>query len=152
MPWKISPPIAPTRRAKINAKTMRRLPTEAEQRLWWHLRHRLPVEGSHFRRQVALARYVADFCCLDAKLIVEVDGGGHGADAQAARDATRTQELEAQGFRVLRFTNAEIMRSIDGVLDTILAALPSPAMEAETPSAPAEPSGTTPTSNSSPQG
>ncbi|TXN21631.1 MULTISPECIES: endonuclease domain-containing protein [Methylobacterium] len=148
-------------RAAANAKTLRRSLTEPEKRLWKHLRHRIPVSGSHFRRQAALGSYVADFCCLDAKLVIEVDGGGHGHDAQAAYDARRDAALAAQGFRVLRFTNAEVMREIDGVLETILAALNAPRSlrpcgegsgMGVAPLAAPEPGGTTPTSNSSPQG
>jgi very-short-patch-repair endonuclease len=97
--------------------------TEPEKRLWWHLRHRLPVEGSHFRRQVAIGPYVADFCCLTARLVVEVDGNQHGFDANLARDDARTAVLAAEGFHVLRFANADVTRAIDAVLDTIAAAL-----------------------------
>ena len=105
---------------------MRHALTPAEKRLWWHLRHRLPVEGSHFRRQVAIGSYVADFCCLGARLIVEVDGGQHGFDDHQAYDAARTAALEARGFRVLRFSNADVICAIDDTLDTIIAAPPSP--------------------------
>jgi very-short-patch-repair endonuclease len=104
---------------------MRRALTDAERRLWWHLRYRLPSPGTHFRRQVPLGPYFADFCCLTEKLIVEADGDQHGFDHQAAHDERRTAFLEGQGFRVLRFSNREVMTSIDVVLDTILAALGS---------------------------
>jgi very-short-patch-repair endonuclease len=87
------------------------------------LRPRLPVDGSHFRRQVPLGHYIADFCCLRAKLVIEVDGGQHGFDENAAYDARRTAYLESHGFRVLRFTNTEVMIAMDTVLDTIYAAL-----------------------------
>ncbi|SDO41626.1 Very-short-patch-repair endonuclease [Methylobacterium phyllostachyos] len=107
----------------MNAKTLRRSFTEAEKRLWWHLRHRLPVDGSHFRRQVALGPYVADFCCLSARLIVEVDGEQHGFEAGTAYDTRRDAYLQSEGFRVLRFPNCMVLREIDTVLDTIHAAL-----------------------------
>jgi very-short-patch-repair endonuclease len=97
--------------------------TEPERRLWWHLRHRLPVEGSHFRRQVVIGPYIADFCCLRARLIVEVDGNQHGFDAEIAYDARRTAYLEEQGFRVVRFSNRDVMTEIEVVLDTVYAAL-----------------------------
>jgi release factor glutamine methyltransferase len=87
------------------------------------LRHRLPLEGTHFRRQVPIGPYIADFCCHPARLIVEVDGNQHGFDEEMARDERRTEYLDAQGYRVLRFSNADVMTSIDVVLDTILAAL-----------------------------
>ncbi|KTS33274.1 hypothetical protein NS230_15170 [Methylobacterium indicum] len=126
MPWNGSPDQSASPRARANAKVMRHALTPAEKRLWWHLRHRLPVEGSHFRRQVALGPYVADFCCLGARLIVEVDGGQHGFPDQQAYDAARTAALEARGFRVLRFSNADVMRAIGNTLDTIIAALAAP--------------------------
>jgi very-short-patch-repair endonuclease len=66
---------------------------------------------------------VADFCCLASKLIIEVDGHHHGYDANAAHDECRTSYLGKYGFRVIRFTNREVMTAIKSVLDTILAAL-----------------------------
>lgn len=123
MLWNQAPlkPVSP--RAASNAKRLRLRLTQPEKRLWWHLRHRLPVEGSHFRRQVAIGSYVVDFCCLAARLIVEVDGNQHGFDGPLTYDARRTAYLDKQGFRVLRFSNFEVMRGIDVVLDTIAAAL-----------------------------
>ena len=66
---------------------------------------------------------MVDFCCLDHKLVVEVDGDQHGSEAGLLRDARRTEQLEAQGFRVQRFSNRDVMTAIDVVLDTILAAI-----------------------------
>ncbi|MEE7503616.1 endonuclease domain-containing protein [Methylobacterium mesophilicum] len=123
MPWNQQPRRAASPRAAANAKTLRHSLTEAEKRLWWHLRHRLPVDGSHFRRQVALGPYVADFCCLSARLIVEVDGEQHGFEAGSAYDTRRDAYLQSEGFRVLRFPNRMVLREIDTVLDTIHAAL-----------------------------
>ena len=117
--------------------------TDAEKRLWWHL-ERVPVEGTHFRRQAAIGPYVADFACLSAKLVIEIDGSHHGFEANASADASRTGWLNDRGFRVLRFWNHEIMTEIDVVLDTIHAALYT-----------ASPSGlgaVTPTTYPSPQG
>jgi very-short-patch-repair endonuclease len=133
MPWHQPPlkPVAP--RAAVHAKALRRNPTEPERRLWWHLRRRLTTEGTHFRRQVAIGPYVADFCCLGRRLVVEVDGNQHGFDRAAPYDAKRTGYLESQGFRVLRFTNRDVMVEIDSVLDTILAAL-APATPTPDPS------------------
>jgi very-short-patch-repair endonuclease len=76
---------------------------------------------------VPLGDYVVDFACLEARLVVEVDGGQHGE--QGKRDAARTAWLEAQGFRVLRFWNNEVLGNTDGVIETIrraLGALPPP--------------------------
>jgi len=101
--------------------------TEPERRLWWRLRHRLPTSETQFRRQVPSDQYVADCCCLKARLVIEVDGNQHGREANLHLDAVRTRALEAQGYRVVRFSNREVMTSIDVVLDTILAALgPTP--------------------------
>ncbi len=143
MPWSQQPRRTASPRAAANAKTLRRSLTEAEKRLWWHLRHRLPVDGSHFRRQVALGPYVADFCCLSARLIVEVDGEQHGFGAGTAYDARRDAYLRSEGFRVLRFPNRMVLREIDTVLDTIHAALaaseaplPDSTGQAEPPPAP----------------
>ncbi|XYD08632.1 DUF559 domain-containing protein [Methylobacterium sp. NMS12] len=144
MPWSQQPRRSASPRATANAKTLRRSLTEAEKRLWWHLRHRMPVDGSHFRRQVALGSYVADFCCLTARLIVEVDGEQHGFEASTAYDARRDTYLYSEGFRVLRFPNRMVLREIDTVLDTIHAALaasnaplPDSAGQAEPPPPPA---------------
>jgi very-short-patch-repair endonuclease len=112
---------------------MRAEPTEAEQKLWWHLRYRLNVEGSHFRRQVRFGNYIADFVSHGAKLVIEVDGGQH--DERALADAERSRFIEAQGYRVLRFWNNQVLGNIDGVLEEIRRVIT-----------------TTPTPNPSPQG
>ena len=103
------------------ARSMRREPTEAERKLWWHLRHRLLVEGTHFRRQVQIGPYLADFACHRSKLIVEIDGGQHAE--RAVQDAARTLRLEAEGYRVLRFWNNDVLSNIEGVLTVIQSTL-----------------------------
>jgi very-short-patch-repair endonuclease len=100
---------------------MRATPTEAEKKLWWHLRHRLATEGTHFRRQVRLGPYIADFVRHRSRSIIEVDGGQHGKNAAA--DAQRTRFLESEGYRVLRFWNNDVLRNIDGVLEVIQSAI-----------------------------
>ncbi len=90
--------------------------TEAEQRLWLQLRGRR-LEGFKFKRQWTLGRYVVDFCCLEARLIVEVDGGQHNEEA----DPVRTAWLEAEGFRVRR--NNDVVENLGGVLATLAADL-----------------------------
>jgi very-short-patch-repair endonuclease len=79
--------------------------------------------GSHFRRQVPVGSYVADFACMAARLIVEVDGSQHGTGAGQARDQARTHWLAKEGYRVVRFWNNDITQNIEGVLETIHAAL-----------------------------
>ena len=123
MSWNQPPAKPVSARAALHARTLRRSLTEPERRLWRQLRKRLPVEGTHFRRQVAVGPYVADFCILGAKLIIEVDGGQHTTDQAVAYDSRRTAYLQSQGFHVLRFGNADVMQSMDSVLDTIHAAL-----------------------------
>ena len=80
--------------------------------------------GAKFRRQVWLGPFIADFFCADAELIVEVDGDSHAV--QTAYDERRTKWLAREGFRVVRVTNGGLMHNLDGVLEHIALALPSP--------------------------
>ena len=100
------------------ARTLRRNATRAERRLWQGLR-REQVAGFRFRRQVILGGFIADFACLDARTIVEVDGATHSTDEEIARDAARSAALAAQGFDILRFTNEDVYGNLVGVLETI---------------------------------
>jgi very-short-patch-repair endonuclease len=75
------------------------------------------MDGQKFRRQQPLGRYVVDFVCLEKRLVVELDGGGH--TEQVASDAKRTAWLETQGFRVLRFWNHDVLRNMEAVKDAI---------------------------------
>ena len=116
-----------------HARALRRQATDAESMLWKYLRsHRL--NGFKFRRQVIIDPYIVDFACLEAKLIVEADGGQH-VD-QMAYDQRRTALLESMGFRVLRFWNHEILSELQSVLGQIESALiesphPDPLPEGE---------------------
>ncbi len=110
------------RRLTRLARSLRRGATAAERRLWQGLR-RKQVEGFRFRRQVILGDFIADFACFDARLVVEVDGATHSNDVEIARDAARSSALAEQGYAILRFTNDEVFRNLDGVLDTIHARL-----------------------------
>jgi lysyl-tRNA synthetase class 2 len=105
---------------KGNAKPARRLrrnQTDAERVLWFRLRDRR-LEGWKFKRQAPIDRFIVDFFCADAKLIVELDGGQH--DQYRERDADRTKVLEAMGYLVLRFWNNDVIGNTDGVLEVIL--------------------------------
>jgi very-short-patch-repair endonuclease len=93
--------------------------TPAEERLWNSLRDRR-LRGLKFRAQHALDRFVLDFYCASARLVVEVDGAVH--DQQVERDNARTAALEAHGLRVVRFRNEEIMTNLQGVLLRIIEA------------------------------
>ena len=96
---------------------MRNHPTEAEYKLWGHLRAR-QLGGVKFRRQAPIGNYIVDFVTYELKLIVELDGEQH--DKQQAYDEQRTQWLESQGFQVVRFWNAEVFDNIDGILSVIV--------------------------------
>jgi len=90
--------------------------TEAERRLWQILRSH-QIKGHKFRRQVPIGPYIADFVCHEARLIVEIDGGQH--DRSSPQDAERTEFLQNEGYRILRFWNNEILANLDGVHETI---------------------------------
>jgi very-short-patch-repair endonuclease len=79
--------------------------------------------GSHFRQQVPIGPYVADFACMAARLIIEIDGSQHGLDSGMRRDAQRTRWLEQQGYRVIRFWNNDVTKNIGSVLEAIYVAL-----------------------------
>ena len=115
-----------------HAKKLRSNLTDAERRLWYHLRaHRF--DGHKFKRQVPIGHYVVDFACLGRKLIIEVDGGQH---ADNAKDTVRDSYLRSHGFRVLRFWNNDVLKNTDGVLEMIVSALanaPLPARSARHP-------------------
>lgn len=103
------------------ARELRHDMTYAEKRLWQYLRDD-QLEGAHFRKQHAVDTYIVDFFCAKSKLVIEVDGDSH-AD-QAAYDAERTQWLsEHHAYRVLRFTNDEVLTNIEAVIEVIRAAL-----------------------------
>ena len=92
--------------------------TDAERTFWNVVRDRR-LEGFKFRRQATIAPYIVDFLCIDAKLVVEIDGGQHDEIV----DAPRTAFLEARGLRVVRFWNHDVLNNLDGVLVVVLAAL-----------------------------
>jgi very-short-patch-repair endonuclease len=100
------------------AKALRANTTAAEDILWRHLR-RLELTGSHFRRQVPIGPYVADFACLKQRLIIEVDGSQHGNDIDRRRDEVRTHWLNSEGYRVMRFWNNEVMNQTEAVMEAI---------------------------------
>ena len=99
------------------ARILRNSATDAERRLWQHLRLR-QLGGFKFRRQVPLHGYVVDFLCVELKLVVELDGGQH-AD-QTAYDEIRTGVLQGAGYRVLRYWNDDALLRTSDVLEDIL--------------------------------
>ena len=116
-----------SRRVRLNTETtlqsarrMRREPTKAEAALWRALRGRR-LAGLKFRRQHPVGRFILDFYCAEHKLVVEVDGKVH--KQQKEYDEERTAQLEAFGYRVLRFSNDRVLGELSVVLEEILAAL-----------------------------
>ena len=109
-----------SRRTVGKARALRKAMTKAETILWTVLRKE--AAGLRFRRQHPIGPFVADFACVSACMIVEVDGPSHFADEGAARDAARTAYLEAEGWRIVRVTNADIYENLAGVVDFIRAA------------------------------
>lgn len=99
-----------------NAKILRTQQTEAEQRLWYHLRaHRFM--SLKFKRQKPIGRYIVDFVCMEQMLVIELDGGQHSE--QIVYDQRRDAWLRSQGYTVLRFWNNAVMQELDGVLEQI---------------------------------
>ena len=95
------------------ARRLRRNQTEAEKRLWWHLRNR-QLEGAKFVRQEPIGPHIADFACRQAHLAIELDGGQHGGV-----DAPRTEVIEAFGYRIIRFWNHDVLMNTEGVVEAI---------------------------------
>ncbi|MGN6328122.1 MAG: endonuclease domain-containing protein [Rhodanobacter sp.] len=102
------------------ARQLRNGSTDAERRLWHFLRRR-QLAGHKFRRQYPLAGYVVDFVCVPARLVIELDGGQH-LDA-LAYDQRRTETLQREGYRVLRFWNHDVLLRTDDVVAEIFRVL-----------------------------
>ncbi len=111
---------APVKIVEVARENRRKL-TTAEMRLWNALRGRR-VAGLKFRLQHPFGQFVLDFFCLERNLAVEVDGGSHNEPGQKEYDADRTQYLNDQGIRVLRFRNEEVLANLDQVLSQIIKA------------------------------
>ena len=103
-------------RFKKFQKALRSSQTDAENLIWYHLRNN-GLAGFKFRRQHQLQGYIVDFVCLEKKLIIELDGGQHSE--QEAYDHHRTEQLQKDGFQVLRFWNDEVVKQIKDVLSVI---------------------------------
>ncbi len=98
------------------ARQLRKNSTDAERKLWQHLRSR-QFGRWKFRRQFPVGQYIVDFVCIDLKLIVEIDGSQHAE--QIIYDSKRTSFLQSKGYRVVRFWNNEVLENISGVLETL---------------------------------
>ena len=106
-------------RARVRARALRQSSPDAEQALWRALRDR-HLGGYKFRRQRPVGGYFADFACIEAMLIVELDGGQHFEPEAMAADERRTAELRRRGFHVLRFTDREALVERERVLTLVL--------------------------------
>jgi very-short-patch-repair endonuclease len=108
------------------ARSLRKNPTNAEHLLWQHLRRRR-LAGFRFRRQHSIGPYICDFACLEAAIVVELDGSQHVE--QSDYDERRDAFLRSQGYRVLRFWNNDVLVQINVILETIFEALRRPDMD-----------------------
>ncbi len=111
-----------------NARAMRTDMSPPEAKLWHHLRAKR-FHGIKFSRQVLIGPYIADFAAREAGLVIELDGDSHGT--QVAYDERRTALIENEGYKVIRFTNRDVLGNLDGVVEMIgmaltTAPLPSP--------------------------
>lgn len=97
------------------ARRLRANQTDAEAVLWNRIRNR-QIDGHKFARQVPIGAYICDFVCREKQIVIEVDGGQH---AESATDAIRDNYLIAEGYRVLRFWNNDVLGNLEGVLTTI---------------------------------
>ncbi len=100
------------------AKTLRKGATDTEKLLWKHLRAK-QFKGIKFRRQQPLGKYIVDFVCYESKMIIEVDGGQHTQPSEMMKDNERDRWFKAQGYKVIRFWDNEVLMNIRGVLDII---------------------------------
>ena len=101
------------------ARELRANATRAEDLLWARLRDRR-LNDLKFTQQMPVGPWVPDFVCRQHKVIVEIDGATHGTPEEIARDAARTADLEARGYRIYRVDNRDVYRNMIGVLDGIL--------------------------------
>jgi len=106
------------RRLKYVARTLRKNSTDSERLLWSRIR-RKQLRGVQFYRQKTIGNYIVDFCCPSKMMIIEVDGSQHLQPKILQADSARDAELARMGFRVLRYSSAEIFRNTDGVVADI---------------------------------
>jgi very-short-patch-repair endonuclease len=107
---------------RVRSRSLRRSLTAAERIIWYAVRaHRL--NGASFRRQTPIGPFIVDFVCHDARLIIEIDGGQHFEAQNEKRDARRDRFLASKGYRVLRFSNHDVMTNRQGAVEAIDAAL-----------------------------
>ena len=101
------------------ARQLRKTMSAPEAKLWSALRQ-LRAQGHHVRRQVSIGPYYADFASHRAKLVIEVDGGTHFGGGAEHRDALRTERMNADGYRVVRVLNSDVMSNLEGVMEYLM--------------------------------
>ena len=106
------------------ARRLRKCETKAEQEAWNLLRNRQRF-GYKFRRQQPIEGRIADFCCFELRLIIELDGSVHAQPSQTRRDETRDRELRAQGFKILHISNGLVLANPEGFVEKVEAAIAS---------------------------
>ncbi|MGB7875492.1 MAG: DUF559 domain-containing protein [Anaerolineales bacterium] len=106
------------------ARELRKEMTPAEMKLWQVLRGN-QFDELYFRRQHAVGTYILDFVCIQEKLVIEVDGGSHLEQEEYDRERTRWLE-EEKGYRIIRFTNDDVLKNIHEVVEAIRVAVKSP--------------------------
>ena len=130
------------KKSRPHVKNLRKNMTEAEVILWSQLRLK-EQHGVHFRRQHPVGPYIADFACVAAKLIVEVDGATHSSDGEIAYDRKRDAYMIQRGWRVIRVSNNDVYKNLDNVCEMILSYSHPlrPAMRSASPSTSPAPAG-----------
>ncbi|HUO94180.1 MAG TPA: endonuclease domain-containing protein [Rhizomicrobium sp.] len=107
------------RKTLSRARALRRKLTNAECLVWWRLRK--DVYGIRFRRQHPIGPYIADFACVPARLIIEIDGGTHVSKAEAEYDRRRDRYLQSRGWFVLRLRNEDVYDGLDEAIERVCA-------------------------------
>src|SRR5262245_22450108 len=116
------PNVIVAKRQRARAKELRQAMTRAETLLWRYLKaHHIDDLG--FRRQVPMQNYIADFVCHSARLVVEIDGESHDCASRQRRDQRRDAWFRSQGYTVLRFTNDDVLKNLEGVVEPVRAVL-----------------------------
>jgi len=111
--------IAYSKNLKYFSRLLRREMTDAERSVWRKLKGK-QINSLQFYRQKPIGPYITDFCCLKKKLILEIDGGQHYEEKGETEDIMRDEYFKSIGFKVLRFTNIEVLKNIEGVMNKIL--------------------------------
>jgi len=120
MPRKNLPPHIPYNKSLLEKSRELRNQLTPPERQFWNALREMPSYKSHpFNRQKPLGEYIVDFYCHEYRLVVEIDGDTHGTEEAQVKDQRRTDFLESQGLRVIRFTNRDVVHNIEGVMESL---------------------------------